>query len=94
MPKYFEFKVAGCYLYFTSHCVAEPMHVHASASKQLNEAGSAKFFVEATGDALCVESGVLKPKQVREIANFIKTNVNTMYATWKELSSEGFYHGK
>ncbi|EOS35821.1 hypothetical protein C808_04562 [Lachnospiraceae bacterium M18-1] len=26
MPKYYEFKVAGYYLYFTSFCVVECMH--------------------------------------------------------------------
>ena len=30
MPKYFDFKVFGYYPYFTSHCVVEAMHVHAS----------------------------------------------------------------
>lgn len=30
MPKYFEYKVYGHYLYFTSHCIVEAMHVHAS----------------------------------------------------------------
>ena len=30
MPKYYDFKVAGYYLYFTSFCVVECMHVHAS----------------------------------------------------------------
>lgn len=33
MPKYYEFKVAGYYLYFTSFCVIECMHVHASDRK-------------------------------------------------------------
>ena len=33
MPKYYEFKVAGYYLYFTSFCVVECMHVHASDKK-------------------------------------------------------------
>ena len=27
MPKYYDFKVAGYYLYFTSFCVVECMHV-------------------------------------------------------------------
>ena len=40
MPKYYDFKVAGYYLYFTSFCVVECMHVHASDSK-LTEGGSA-----------------------------------------------------
>lgn len=30
MPKYYEFKVCGYYLYYTSSCVIETMHVHAS----------------------------------------------------------------
>ena len=30
MPKYFDFKVSGYYLYFTSKCIIECMHVHAS----------------------------------------------------------------
>ena len=46
MPKYYDFKVAGYYLYFTSFCVVECMHVHASDTK-LTEGGSAKFFVKA-----------------------------------------------
>ena len=45
MPKYYEFKVCGYYLYFTSKCIVEAMHVHASDSK-LTEAGSGKFFVK------------------------------------------------
>lgn len=36
MPKYYDFKVCGYYLYFTSHCTVEAMHVHAS-DKRLNE---------------------------------------------------------
>lgn len=45
MPKYYEYKIAGYYLYFTSYCVIECMHVHAS-DRKLTEAGSAKFFVK------------------------------------------------
>ena len=33
MPKYFQYKVAGYYLYFTSHSIVEPIHAHASDSK-------------------------------------------------------------
>ena len=45
MPKYYEYKIAGYYLYFTSYCVIECMHVHAS-DRKLTEIGSAKFFVK------------------------------------------------
>ena len=56
MPKYFEFKVAGYYLYFTSFCIVECMHVHASDGR-LSEAGSAKFFVKGNGDVVIQEYG-------------------------------------
>jgi hypothetical protein len=39
MPKYFPFKIAGYYLYFTMACIVECIHTHASDSK-LTEAGS------------------------------------------------------
>lgn len=48
MPKYYEFKVCGYYLYYTVSCVIETMHVHAS-DRKLTEAGSAKFFVKSDG---------------------------------------------
>ena len=35
MPKYYEFKVAGYYLYFTSFCTVACMHVHASDRSRL-----------------------------------------------------------
>lgn len=43
MPKYYQDKIFGYYLYFTSFCVVECMHVHAS-DRELTEEGSAKFF--------------------------------------------------
>ena len=48
MPKYYEYKVCGYYLYYTSHCVIEAMNVHAS-DRKFTEAGSAKFFVKKDG---------------------------------------------
>ena len=57
MPKYYQFKVAGYYLYFTSKCVIECMHVHAS-DKKLTEEGSAKFFVKANGDSVLQKQGI------------------------------------
>ena len=73
MPKYYDFKVCGYYLYFTSHCIVEAMHVHASDSK-LSERGSAKFFVQSNGETLIENKGVLKDKEIRIIRAFIKDN--------------------
>ena len=44
MPKFYDFMICGYYLYFTSHCIIEAMHVHAS-DKHLTESCSAKLFV-------------------------------------------------
>ena len=43
MPKYTEYKVFGHYLYFTSYCVVEAMHVHAG-DEEMTQSKSAKFF--------------------------------------------------
>lgn len=78
MPKYYEFKVAGYYLYFTSHCIIECMHVHASDGR-LTEAGSAKFFVKENGDSTLQNKGTLNDRETRKIQTFIKNNYQEMY---------------
>ena len=92
MPKYYEFKVAGYYLYFTSKCIIECMHVHAS-DRKLTEAGSAKFFVKENGDTLVVIRGILTDRDLRKIQEFIKDNYKEMYLRWAEYSDQGFYRG-
>ena len=42
MPKYYEFKVCGYYLYYTASCVIEAVHVHAS-DRKLTEADQRGF---------------------------------------------------
>ena len=83
MPKYYEFKIAGYYLYFTSHCIIECMHVHAS-DRKLTEAGSAKFFVKENGDTVLKYRGVLSDKDIRIIQAFVKENYQEMYLKWAE----------
>lgn len=90
MPKYYEFKVAGYYLYFTSHCVIECMHVHAS-DRKLTEAGSAKFFVKDNGDSVLQSRGQLKEREAKMIQAFIKDHYRDMYLRWSRYSEEGFY---
>lgn len=92
MPKYYEFKVAGYYLYFTSFCVVECMHVHAS-DKQLTEAGSAKFFVKGNGDSVLQDKGILTDREISKIQAFIKENYEKMYEKWAQYSENGFYRG-
>ena len=93
MPKYYEFKIAGYYLYFTSHCVIECMHVHAS-DRKLTESGSAKFFVRENGDTVLQNRGTLNEREIRIIQGFIKQNYQEMYLKWAEYSSEGFYNNQ
>lgn len=90
MPKYYEFKVAGYYLYFTSHCIIECMHVHASDGR-LTEAGSANFFVKENGDSTIQNKGTLNDRETRRIQTFIKNNYQEMYLKWAEYSKEGYY---
>lgn len=92
MPKYYEFKVAGYYLYFTSFCVVECMHVHAS-DRKLTEAGSAKFFVKGNGDSVLQNRGILADREISKIQEFIKENYEKMYEKWAQYSENGFYHG-
>ena len=92
MPKYYEFKISGYYLYFTSACTLECMHVHAS-DRKLTEAGSAKFFVKENGDSQVVIRGILSDRDLRKIQEFIKDNYKEMYLRWAEYSDQGFYRG-
>ena len=91
MPKYYPFKIAGYYLYFTSKCIVEAMHVHASDSK-LTEETSAKFFVKGNGDSVLQAKGVLTDKEISKIQAFIKINYQDMYNKWAEFSTQGFYN--
>ena len=90
MPKYYDFKVCGYYLYFTSHCIIECMHVHAS-DRRLSEAGSAKFFVKSDGSSILQERGILNDRDIRNIQSFIQENYQEMYLKWSSLSDKGFY---
>ena len=93
MPKYYEFKIAGYYLYFTSYCVIECMHVPAS-DRRLTEAGSAKFFVRDNGDTVLQERGILTDREISKIQKFIKQNYQEMYLKWSAYSEQGFYNKK
>lgn len=93
MPKYYEFKVAGYFLYFTSKCVIECMHVHAS-DRKLTQEGSAKFFVKENGDSILQNRGRLSDREIHKIQMFIKERYKEMYLRWAEYSNQGFYQGK
>lgn len=90
MPKYFDFMVCGYFLYFTSHCVVEAMHVHANKHK-LIEDGSAKFFVKSNGDTIIEKKGILNERVIREIQGFIKRNYEVMFEKWQSRSTQGFF---
>lgn len=93
MPKYYEFKVVGYYLYFTSHCIIECMHVHASDSK-LTESGSAKLFVQENGDTTIQNRGILTDRELKKIQDFVKQNYQEMYLKWAAYSENGFFGDK
>lgn len=90
MPKYYEYKVSGYYLYFTSFCIVECMHVHAS-DRKLTESASAKFFVKENGDSIIQNRGILNSREIDQIQKFIKKNYQEMYLKWSSYSHKGFY---
>jgi predicted transcriptional regulator len=90
MPKYYRDKIADHYLYFTSQCIVEAMHVHAS-DKQLTENTSAKFFVRNDGSSVLQKRGDLTDSQITTIQKFIKENYMDMYKTWKDFGGGDFY---
>ena len=90
MPKYFPFKVAGYYLYFTMACTVECMHAHASDSK-LTEAGSAKLFIKPDGDTIIQRQGDVSNSDMRKIQRYIKINYVTMFEKWSQYSEHGYY---
>lgn len=90
MPKYYDFKIAGYYLYFTSFCTVECMHVHAS-DEQLSEGGSGKFFVKSNGDTVLQNRGKLNDREINKIQHFIKQNYKEMYLKWAKYSENGFF---
>ncbi len=90
MPKYYQFQIAGYYLYYTSHCIIECMHVHAS-DRKLTEAGSAKFFVNSDGSTVLQNRGILNDREIRIIQEFIKINYLEMFEKWSQDSEKGFY---
>ena len=90
MPKYYDFKICGYYLYFTAHCIIECMHVHAS-DRKLTEGGSAKVFVKSNGDTVIQNRGVLTDRELSKIQSFIKDNYKEMYLKWASMSENGFF---
>ena len=93
MPKYFDFKICGYYLYFTSHCIVEALHVHAR-HRRWTAQGSAKLFVKGNGDTIVKDKGILTDKELRIIREFVKDNYQDMFMKWSEMSNNGFYGEK
>ena len=90
MPKYTNDIVAGYVLYFTSKCVIEAMHAHAS-DQVLSEEGSAKLFVYKNGDTKVTKWGTVNEQDMRKIREYIKHNHVQMYKKWSQYSENGYY---
>ncbi len=90
MPKYFPFKVAGYYLYYTMECIIECMHVHASG-RRLSETGSAKLFVKSNGDTIIQHQGDVSDVDIKKIQKYIKINYEIMFEVWSKNSPHGYY---
>lgn len=91
MPKYTRDIIAGYTLYYTTKCVIEAMHVHAS-NKDLTESGSAKLFVYDNGDTKITSWGTVSKHDMIKIQKYIKANYKQMNDRWSLDSDTGFYN--
>jgi hypothetical protein len=76
--------VAGYFLYFTAHCIIEPIHAHASDSK-LAEGGSAKIWVKENGDTVIANHGTISDRDMAIIRKFVKNNIESIKRTWTDF---------
>jgi len=76
--------VSGYFLYFTAHCIIEPIHAHASDSK-LSEGGSAKIWVKENGDTVVANHGTISSHDMATIRKFIKDNIESIKRTWTDF---------
>ena len=90
MGKFIKYKVAGNWLYYTSKCLIEAFHVHASKDKKLRQEGSAKFWVDEYGNTKLVDNGKLKDFEITEIKAFIKIHYLGMYEEWKRKGGKEY----
>lgn len=90
MPKYTSDIVAGYTLYFTSKCVVEAMHVHAS-DKEMSVKNSAKLYVYENGDTKIMQNGGINEPDMILIQKYIKINHKEMYKKWSNYSEKGYY---
>ena len=90
MPKYTNDIIAGYTLYFTSKCIVEAMHVHAS-DKALNADAAAKLYVYENGESLIKRKGMVSDKDMKLIQEYIRLNHEQMYEKWKKYSETGYY---
>ena len=61
MPQYTEYMVEGHYLYFTSECIVEAIHAHAS-DKKLTRYRSAKFWILEYNSESCLFHRIYLPE--------------------------------
>lgn len=90
MPRYTNDVVAGYILYFTSKCIIEAMHVHASDSMQ-NVKGAAKLFVYENGDTKIERQGTVNEVDMSVIQKYIKLNYKEMFEKWQAYGGEDYY---
>lgn len=90
MPRYTSDIVAGYVLYFTSKCIIEAMHVHAS-DREMTEKNSAKLYVYDNGDTKVERRGPVNDTDMNTIRQYIKLNFREMYRKWEKYSDNGYY---
>lgn len=90
MPDFCPNIFGGYHLYFTSSCVVEAFHAHASVDRR--QGSAAKFFIRSDGSVVVAKRGRLSSKTLRDIMDYIRNNHVQMYALWCTMSTNVYYN--
>lgn len=92
MGKYIDFKIAGYWIYYTSHCLNEGIiHIHATDKGKLTEGDSAKLWVYKDGRSKVEKIGRLNKKELIEIQEWVKNNIDLIESEWLKNNMGGSF---
>ena len=86
--KFLNLMVKGYKLYFTAHCINEPLHIHAS-DKQLTETGSLKLWMDMHGNTIIAHQLHNIPDHiVTRIRRTVKLNRILIIEKWESYTGK------
>lgn len=88
MPTIIQYK--GYSIYFTSHCVNEPIHFHINKGAPI-EAGSAKIWILSNGEFRVVTSGAINNTDLKKLLTLAYVNKQKIIDRWYSMRGNVSY---